>query len=319
MTMVEVEPKATKIRWSVAEREQVLQAAAQLALEQPRLSNLELARAAQAVLPEERQRPIPSVTMQTWWWFTDALPTEIERAREADRPVKPPPVAPEPPAPAPDLDLGEAKERIDALLLASLKQAAQERAAMFAEINARIGELKEAQDRAANALNRIADALCGGFALVPLGRAAAPVAVAVPPVLGAPGTGFAPIAIPAPATNGQLTQPPRPAPVRPEPQTRKPHVVVLSVPSGHTRNGIKDAVKDHVGRLDFWEAPARRVGFANYDYIVCTKWTATAWIAEAKLGPWAEKVRTVPGNAESISKFIRELPEIPDPRPKGTP
>jgi hypothetical protein len=91
--------------------------------------------------------------------------------------------------------------------------------------------------------------------------------------------------------------------------------VVLSIPSGHTKNGIKDMTKDHIGeRLDFWEAPTRPVGFANYDYIVCTKWTPTAWVAEAKEGPWREKVRTAPGNAESIAKCIRELPEIPVPR-----
>jgi hypothetical protein len=312
-TMVEVEPKATKIRWSDDERDQVLREAASLALKHPRISPLQLARMAQATLPEGRRREIQSLAMTNWFWFTDGLAGAIERAREeAAEPTAPPP-DPEPAAPDPDPDLdtsilGVAKERIDALLLASLEQARVERAEMFTRFDARIGAMEAA-------LGRIADALTGGFALAPLGRAAAPVAAppvvlpapavngqAAPAVLEAPGTGFAPVKLPTPLA---------PPPPRPR-ATRKPNVAVLSVPSGHTKNGIKDATRDHIAeRLDFWEAPTRPVGFANYDYIVCTKWTPRVWIEEAKLGPWKEKVRVATGNAEQISKFIRELPEIP--------
>jgi hypothetical protein len=311
--MVEVEPKATKIRWSDGERDQVLQEAANLALKHPRISPLQLVRMAQAALPEGRRREIQSLAMPNWFWFTDGLAGAIERARDAAGVVSAP-SEPEPkPEPA-DLDLdilGEAKARIDELLLASLEDARVERAEMFKRFDARIGAMEAA-------LGRIADALTGGFALVPLGRAAAPVMMPAPPVappapavngqatpavLEAPGTGFAPVKLPTPAA------PPPPRPRAP----RKPNVVVLSVPSGHTKNGIKDGTQGHIAeRLDFWEAPNRPVGFANYDYIVCTKWTPRAWIEEAKLGPWKEKVRVATGNAEQISKYIRELPEIPE-------
>ena len=319
MTMGTGMEKATKIYWSHEERAKVLRAAAALALDNPNHTPLQLARLGQKVLEEDREREIMSLAMSNWTWFTDALPAEIERAR-ADREaadklsvsVCEAMVAPEPAVPEPEVQadrLSVIQEQVDSMLLEVLSQERADRAEAWGRLDARLGAL-EATIGAA--VNRLVDVLGGGFTftMAPLGRVPAPVAapppVPVPPptVLEAPGTGFAPIRVPAPAPVARpvpapAAAPPPPAIVPPgyRLMERKPNVVVLSVESGHTKNGIKEGVKDHVDRLDFWEVPNRPVGFANYDYIVCTKKTPTAWIETAKDGPWKEKVRTASGSA----------------------
>jgi hypothetical protein len=93
--------------------------------------------------------------------------------------------------------------------------------------------------------------------------------------------------------------------------TRKPNVVVLSIPSGNTHGGIKKGTAGYVGRLDFWDTPKRQVNFDAFDYVVATKFTPSEWVAAAKSYIPNGKLRVSTGNSEQISRFIRTLPEIP--------
>jgi hypothetical protein len=298
MAMVEAGPRAAKIRWSDEERAMVLREAATVALKHPKLSPLQLARMGQAVLPEWRHREVMSVTTDNWAWFTGALEAAIEMVREGrqaaeeaesitdDEPVQAPPPA---------------EARVDATLLAELEGSRADRAAAWERLDARMARLEGALGQVAAALGQIAGVLGGGFALTPLGKLAGP--VVMPQAVAAP---------PAPTSTVVPRPVPTPPPRHPDP-TRKPRVVVLSVGSGGTKDGIKLETKGHVEEIAFWDPPnltKSGLDLSRWDYIVCTKDTPLPWVEAAKQSKWRDKVRAASGPARKIGLYIRGLPEI---------
>jgi hypothetical protein len=118
--------------------------------------------------------------------------------------------------------------------------------------------------------------------------------------------------VPTESVNREQAAAPPPPTVTATPGTRKPNVVVLSVPSGNTQGGIKKGTAGYVGKLDFWDTPRRPVSFDSYDYVVVTKFTKpTEVVTDLKARIANGKLRISTGNAEEISRFIRTLPEIP--------
>lgn len=99
-------------------------------------------------------------------------------------------------------------------------------------------------------------------------------------------------------------------PSAPKEGTRKPNVVVLSIPSGNTQGGIKKGTAGYVGKLDFWDTPRRQVDFGAYDYVVPTKYTPAEWITTARTYIPNGKLQVSYGGAEQIARFIRTLPEV---------
>lgn len=118
--------------------------------------------------------------------------------------------------------------------------------------------------------------------------------------------------VPTESVNREQPAAPPPPTTTTTPGTRKPNVVVLSVPSGNTQGGIKKGTAGYVGKLDFWDTPRRPVSFDSYDYVVVTKFTKpTEVVTDLKSRIANGKLRISTGNAEEISRFIRTLPEIP--------
>jgi hypothetical protein len=302
MPMAEAGPRAAKIRWSDEERAMVLREAATVALKHPKLSPLQLARMGQSVLPEWRHREVMSVTTDNWAWFTGALESAIEMIREGRQAAEEAESIPaDEPAPA--------EAVVDATLLAELEGSRADRAAAWEKLDARMARLEGALGQIAAALGQLAGTLGGGFALTPLGRGVAPITTPAA-VLDAPGTGFAPVRLPPPAPVATTTIVPRLPHQKP---ARKPRVLVLSVGSGGTRDGIKLETKGHIEEIAFWDAPnltKAGLDLSRWDYIVCTKDTPLPWVETAKQSKWRDKIRAASGPARRIGQFIRDLPEV---------
>ena len=97
------------------------------------------------------------------------------------------------------------------------------------------------------------------------------------------------------------------------PLTRKPRVLVIGiVDREHQAIHIQNATKGHVEAIAFDLASGVAIpSTEEWDYVVVTKKAPPLWAAAARTMIPKDKYREAHGNAESIVKFIKSLPEVP--------
>lgn len=122
-------------------------------------------------------------------------------------------------------------------------------------------------------------------------------------------TGLAPTiaAVTPPAVNEKPLAP------KPPVSTRKPRVIVLDLRSGHEKEGVSQGVKGYVGSVSFMNTAFSKVPpFAEFDYVICTKYTSYLWITEAKKTIPPSKLIIVQGTVrERIVPAIQKLEPVP--------
>jgi hypothetical protein len=284
----------TRRVWKTHHQQQVLGAAVEALLQNPRLSDLEAIREGQKVLPEFLQRDIRTIGTPMYDWFVTALPIELERAQRPNQEVHPPPVDGTPP---------DSLHLILTTLVEALKDQQTQNQEVLDTVLPRLNDLEQKVTHLTNTLQSF---LTRGWTARIL-----------------PQEYSRPTVVPDPTVTVDANQDPpqRPSPNLPSPhqntppsptiQIRKPKVAILNVDSGHTQSGIKRGLEG-IATVDFIKVAGTKVPtFEMFDYVIITKWTPHHWIVEAKrILPAKVRLRQASGNADKIVSFIKNLPPI---------
>jgi hypothetical protein len=285
----------TRRVWKTHHQQQVLGAAVEALLQNPRLSDLEAIREGQKVLPEFLQRDIRTIGTPMYDWFVTALPIELERAQRPNQEVHPPPVDGTPP---------DSLHLILTTLVEALKDQQTQNQEVLDTVLPRLNDLEQKVTHLTNTLQSF---LTRGWTARIL-----PQEYSLPTVVTDSSTETVdPNPGPPQRPSPNLPCPHQTLPPSPTIQIRKPKVAILNVDSGHTQSGIRRGLEG-IATVDFIKVAGTKVPtFEMFDYVIITKWTPHHWIAEAKrILPAKVRLRQASGNADKIVSFIKNLPPI---------
>jgi len=286
-----------RIYWTEDQKQQILERAASLHLQNPRWNNLKLIREAQKVLENEFRRNLEMVSWtQAFKWFVDGLPAAIKNVSQKVE------YEDEPPVPfaqngkhtatqtLPD-DIPTDMVGVLSTLVSAMKELKEETTKGL-PIGI-VGRLDDLQERLTKIETRFQQFMDQGllFRLVPAGMVVQPVVQQEVNV--------------APAVPAQKP------PEGPRKETRRPKVVVLNTDSGHVRHGIELGTRGHVLSVKFQDVNGIVTPkFDEFDYVLAYKKTPIPWIQAAKKFYPSGKFKAVSGGAVNMAEAIKALPSI---------
>jgi hypothetical protein len=283
-----------RIHWKEPTRAKVLAEAARIVATEGRpRSWLTLIQRAQLVLDEHERRPWQTYPINdSNAWFHTRLEEAVEAYKKAqdNTPVLSSPQHAE--IPPNTLDLVSAATKAMNEIYSTLVT----QSATLTEIISRLNAVENAQ-REIN--EKFALITQRGFT-----------AVFMPTYMGLPSNityDASNTLLASPITPIAPVTPTLPSPPPPTKTYRKPRVVVLNVPSGSTKEGIKTGTQNRWAALDWMQVREDKVPhFNNYDYIVVTKWVSAGWVELAKKLPEVKaRIRHAYGNAIKIAEYMK--------------